>query len=72
METNSTDRKPCYCGTCDYCAFKTQLLWERDPWPGYIYATQHLLGHASPVTTQGYVMESPIRLRQAAATAWVA
>ena len=23
-------------------------------------------------TTQGYVMESPIRLRQAAATAWVA
>ncbi len=36
METNSTDRKPCYCGTCDYCAFKTQLLWERDPWPGYI------------------------------------
>ena len=39
---------------------------------GDIYATQHLLGHASPVTTQGYVMESPIRLRQAAATAWVA
>jgi len=39
---------------------------------GDIYATQHLLGHASPVTTQGYVMESPMRLRQAAATAWVA
>ena len=28
--------------------------------------------HASPVTTQGYVMESPARLRQAAAAAWVA
>ena len=39
---------------------------------GDLYATQRLLGHASPVTTQGYVMESPARLRSAAAAAWVA
>lgn len=74
METNSTEAKKCYCGTCDYCAFKTQMLWERDPYQstGDLYATQRLLGHASPVTTQGYVMESPARLREAAAAAWVA
>ena len=34
METNG--KKKCTCGTCDYCAFKLQMLWERDPWPGYI------------------------------------
>ena len=39
---------------------------------GDLYATQRLLGHASPVTTQGYVMESPTRLRHAAEAAWVA
>ncbi len=39
---------------------------------GDLFATQTLLGHSSPVTTQGYVMESPARLRQAAAAAWVA
>ena len=36
METKGTEAKKCYCGTCDYCAFKLQMLWERDPWPGYI------------------------------------
>ena len=36
METNSAEARACYCGTCDYCAFKLQMLWERDPWPGYI------------------------------------
>ena len=36
METNSTEAKTCHCGTCDYCAFMDQMLWERDPWPGYI------------------------------------
>ena len=36
METNSAEARACHCGTCDYCAFMDQMLWERDPWPGYI------------------------------------
>jgi hypothetical protein len=28
--------RQCFCGTCDRCAFKIQMLWERDPWPGYV------------------------------------
>lgn len=37
---------------------------------GDLMATQQLLGHASPVTTIGYVQQDPARLRRAASAAW--
>jgi integrase len=57
-------------GTCSTHTLRHRYATCAYQHSGDLLAVQQLLGHASPVTTQGYVMQSPERLTAAASATW--